>query len=633
MADGAHDFPTLESESGITPSEREEIRTHIEKVATENRIPVEAAQFSLPQARRGVLMPTIVNAAAVLAVLVAALVLTLVFRHGERRLETQATQYASVEGRLIRELRAESDQQMSSKQKEIDEVRQKLRDLEQQQQTLEQTFNDKLRQKEAEFKALLKQEVEAERARLLSRGLGQAELDRQMQKYEAERRTYYERQLADYRKQLEAQKRQVQADIDRLRSEYTARLDQLQKEQRQIVADYQQRESNLRVQLEQKTQVMERLRTQNIADLEAAQRELARLTQVSERTTSVENQIDGLTVRIRDALVAADTAGALTRVHDLQGYLRQDAVRNASGLGGRIRTETFFLNQLESTLNEQLKSEASAGSQSLTSELELLGRIRDLSKSATAARTDEARLEAYRGILSAMPEVKTASDAVTLDAAKTAVDTEREAFSAELQSALTEQAANASASQQAVSTTAGKQISDLMQKLSLLDASSREQNARMLASLAARARTTPQNLDRRIDDLNGTEDQLNAIRAAFATYVKQDQAARAANPADAMTASRQELNKFLRDEAVRRIFSDMADRVNALYTATQTAGSSAALANASEIIADVAKQPTLKAGRQLLEYELGSVKDDAQLKAMLTAIDDILAKAQAAGAP
>ncbi len=633
MADGAHDFPTLESESGITPSEREEIRTHIEKVATENRIPVEAAQFSLPEARRGVLLPTIVNAAAILAVLLAALVLSLVFRHGEQRLQTQATQYASVEGRLIRELRSESDQQMSNKQKEIDEVRQKLKDLEQQQQTLEQTFNDKLRQKEEEFKTQLKQEVQAERERLLSQGVGKADLDRQMAKYEAERRSFYERQLADYRKQLESQKRQVQADIDRLRSEYSTRLDQLQKEQRQIVADFQQRESNLRVQLEQKTQVMERLRTQNVADLEAAQRELARLTQASEKTTSVENQIDGLTVRIRDALVAADTAEALNRVHDLQGYLRQDGVRNASGLSGRIRTETFFLNQLESTLNDQLKTQASASAQSLTSELELLGQIRDLSKTAAAAKTDDAKLAAYKGIVSTMPEVKTASDALSLDAAKTAVDAEREAFQTELQNALNTQAASASATQQAMSTTAGKQISDLMQKLSQLDASSREQNTRMIASLAARARTTPQNLDKRIDDLNGTEDQLNAIRAAFATYVKQDQAAKAANPADPMTASRQELNKFLREEAIRRIFADMADRVNALYTATQSAGSSAALANASDIVASVAKQPTVKAGRQLLQYELGTAGDDAQLKAMLTAIDDILAKAQAAGAP
>lgn len=645
MADSARDFPTLETESGITASEREEIRAHIERVTTENRIPVEAADFSLGSARRGVLLPTIVNVAAVVAIGVAGLVLGLVFRQGERRLETQAAQYASVEGKLIRELRAESQQMMSNKQKEIEEVRQKLRDLEQQQKDLEGTFATRLAQKEEEFREQLKKEVEAERTRLLTQGLGQAEMERLLRKYEAERKAYYDQQLVAFRKSLEAERAQLQADITRLRSEYTTRLSRLEQEQRQIVSDYEKRETNLRLQLEQKTMVMDRLRTQNTSDLEAAQRELGRLTQEHAQTVSIENQIDGMANRIMEATMAGDTATALARVRELQGFLHQDRVRSVASMSSRLRTEIFLLNQLQAELEERLQLQSSSASHTLTEELALLGQIRMLSQDASASRDDNAKLDLYRKIAASMPELRVASDAIAQDAARQAVEKEREAFRVELETALAAQAASLAPGQtpggaggqgaQAGAAAGGdtavlaRQIEELTQKLSQQEARDKEESGKRLDALASRARTTRDNLDRRIDALNSAEDQMNAAKTAFASYVKQDKEARSANPSDPMTASRQELNKFLRDEAVRRIFLDIADRVNALYAATQTAGSSAALANAAEILTDVAKQPTLKASRQLLQHEITNGGLDAQLKAILTSLDGMLARAQA----
>jgi hypothetical protein len=625
MSDAAHDFPALEAETGITATEREEIRAHIEKVATENRLPVEASQFALHQARRGVLLPAVVNVSALVAVVLAAVVLSLVFRRGEQRVQTQASQYASIEGRLIRELRAESSQMISSKQKEIEEVRQRLRDLEQQQRDLEQTFTDKLKAKEEEYRVQLKQEVDAERARLLTRGVGQAELEPLLKKYEAERKAYYDQQLAAYRRSLEAERNQLQTDINKLRSEYTTRLQQLENDQRQIVADYEKREATLRVQLDQKTQVMDRLRAQNVVSLDSAQKQLTALTQAREKVNAIENQIDGLSAQVMQAVSGGDTASALERVKDLQAFLRQDTVRALPTLSGRLRTELFLLNQLQLSLEQRLSAESSAAAQSLTSELELLGQIRRLSQEAARKRDPAAQLEVYRRIIASMPELKTASDALSQDAVKGAVEKER----AEVAAAQVP-AAGAGDSGAASSTDDRAARS---QEVAVLEARYKAENARQLDAIAARARTTRQDLDKRIDRLNASDDQLTAARAAFSAYVTREAQAKSANPADAMTASRQELNRFLRDDSVRKIFSDIADHVNALYTATQTAGSSAALADAAEIVADVARQPTLKAQRLLLQHELSSAKADPSLTSILTSLDEMLAKEEAAAAP
>ena len=627
MSDGAHDFPALETETGITASERDEIRTHIEKVATENRIPVEASQFALHQARRGVLLPAVVNIAAAVLVVVAALVLSLVFRHGEQRLQTQASQYSSIEGRLIRELRAESTQLISSKQKEIEEVRQKLQDLEQQQRDLEQSFADKLKKKEEEFKTQIKLEVDAERARLLTKGVGQAELEPLIKKYEAERKAYYDQQLAAYRRSLESERNQLQTDINKLRSEYSARLQKLERDQRQIVSDYEKREATLRIQLDQKTQVMDRLRAQNIVDIDAAQKELSTLSQAREKVGAIENQIDGLSARIMEAVSSGDTASALQKVNELQAFLRQDTVRALPALSGRLRTELFLLNQLQLGLESRLSAETSAASQSLTSELELLGQIRRLSQEAAKIRDPDAQLEVYRRIIASMPELKTASDALSMDAAKSAVEKELADAAAGEQVSATDASAGNPASVSAANGAARAQ------EIALLEARYTAESVRQMDALAARARTTRQDLDKRIDQLNASEDQLSAARSAFSAYVAKEAKAKSANPAEAMTASRQELNRFLRDDSVRKIFSDIADHVNALYTATQTAGSSAALADAAEIVADVAKQPTLKAQRLLLQHELSSAKADSSLKSILTSLDEMLAKEEAAGAP
>jgi hypothetical protein len=79
---------------------------------------------------------------------------------------------------------------------------------------------------------------------------------------------------------------------------------------------------------------------------------------------------------------------------------------------------------------------------------------------------------------------------------------------------------------------------------------------------------------------------------------------------------------------VRRLFSDVSERVNALYAATQTAGSSAALADAQQILETVAKQPSVKAARQLLQFEMGNAAGNERLNAILSAIDGVLAKSE-----
>jgi len=565
MAGSGIDFPELADDAGVSPAEREEIRAKIEMVVTENRIPVEATSFKPEGARRGILVPILVNAGIVIVAVAVILVLGLSSDRDDSRLRAQETQYSSVEGRLIRELRTEAQRQMSLKQREIQEVRDRLKELESRQAELKRDFDAKIKLKEAEFKALLEREIEAERARLATAGVGAAEIDARIKRFEADRRAYYEKELAKYRAQLEDERARMQADIDKLKTEYQTRLAALEREQRQIAVDYERRESELKTQLEQKTRIMERLSEARAGDLAAARAELASLVKAEASTTAIENQIDGLASRIRDELAAGDGEAALARVRELRAFLSRDEVRASSRLSGRIRSESILLAELEELLIGSLKPQ------------ETLASISPVQAAPVQAAS-----------VQAVPP--SAADRAASDAA----DAARRA--------------------------AEERISRLESQL--------EAEKRALADLASRAGAEAPALASRIDALKRSEAQLARAKAAYAAYVKSEAAARKANPADPNAVARLELSKFLRGADAASLFPDIATRVDSLYTATQSAGSSAALADAADIVKSASSQPNVKASRQYLAYEISSLKDGDPLKDILKAVDAAMAKAE-----
>jgi DNA repair exonuclease SbcCD ATPase subunit len=437
MASDQTNLPALNNESGITEQERAEIQAHIEHVATENRITVDASHFSLKSARRGLLFPLLVNGIAVIGALAVILLLGRAFRADAQEVQTQVSGYSSIEGRLIRELRAESRQLLQAKEREIELVRRQLQELEAEQAALEESIEERLTEREAELRQQLQEEIEAERARLIAEGLGDDEIERLMEQFEAERRAYYEQQLEEYRQELEAERAALQADIDRLRQEYNSRLQELERERQAIIAEYEQREEDLRVELEQRTAVLERIRSETAVDLEQAQRELARLERQEQQVQAVEDQIVGQMDRIRDALLNQNPQTAVTRIDALLDFLQEESVVALTELSERRAVDVFLLNQLRSLLTDQLEEETGTGT--LTSELRLLGQIRSLSRAAQGTTESDRTLEVFDELVRTIPEVAVAHRALVEDAVDTAVtnlrEQDREAVERTIQSA------------------------------------------------------------------------------------------------------------------------------------------------------------------------------------------------------
>lgn len=419
----------IDVESGFSDEEKREVREYIDEVSSGNRLPAQEAAFDRKSARPGLLIPLIVNGAAIVVVLVGVLILQSAFRREQAGVQNEAIEYASIEGRLIRELRAESQEQILEKEQEIVSIRARLLALEADQTALnEQDVEAVIAAREAELRAEIEAEIAAERARLIAEGLNNEEIDRLMDEFEAEREAFYQQQIAQIRAEEQQIRLDLQDNIDNLRQELNSRLNALEQERDDILAEFQEREQNLRVQLEQRTQVLELARVEATTDLEAAQRELAELEREAENVESIQNQIIGQIEAVQRAIVDDNADLALARIDALTAFLAEDQVLEIEEIARRRESDLFLLRQLRTLVLADTQTEQ-VEARSITQELRLIGQIRRLSEEAQGAPTEQAR-ETFQVLLDTLPEVSQAHQQVVNQVRDEAVEeiriTERE---------------------------------------------------------------------------------------------------------------------------------------------------------------------------------------------------------------
>jgi chromosome segregation ATPase len=638
-------------EANLTSQEQEEIRAHINEVARESRIAVAEEAFVPSEARRGLGLPLGVAAGAVILAAAGVLVLTLVFRRTEAVSRAEAGQYVSVEGRLIRALREESQEQLGAKNQEIDAIRGRLVELEEQQRSLESDIARRLAQREEEIRRQLQSEIDAERARLVAAGTGNEQLAGLMARFEAERRSFYERQMQEYRRQLEAERAGLQADIQRLRTQYQQQLAALQNDRERLVEEFSRKEAQLRSQLQQRTQVLAASPAPAQQQAEAAGRALAELNQRAEAERAVEAQVVGQIERIRQALARGDAAAALPLVRSLQGYLGGQSPLSTAALASRRDTDLFLLGQLEQSLQRRADEEQ-GGAQpgSLARDLETVRRLRRVASTAAGPLTDDERGQLVGQIVASLADLGVAqktleqllfagerkqfetrlADQQTARAALETTLRQRDEALARSQAALAALSEQSAAARRE----SDGRIAQLeeQERLARRDATRAqlEDSLRESNTARQRAEASERELQQRVGQLAAYEEQVRVVQQRYKQYVAAVEAARARDPAAASTAARQELNEFLQSAEVRRLFTDLAPRVDALFAATQTAGSSAALSDAADIARDIASQPTRQAALAKLRFEKTQAANakDEQLLAILSAMESALTAAQ-----
>ena len=410
MADNSvtliEDMHSSDSVSGFTEQEQQEIQASIEQITEESRVAPSDDAFLLEDTPRGIVLPTAVLGAVIVVVGVSFFLMSRSFLQNELTIQSEAGEYTSIEGRLIRELREESREEIGEKEAEIEEIRSQLGVLEDEQTTLLATFDDRVEEREARIRSELEREIQAERTRLIAQGIDNQELERLMISFEAERNAFYQTQLQGFRAELEAEQDALQANINTLRSQYQRQIQVLETERDTLLVQSRQREDALRAQLEAQTRAAEDADA-STAEIEAARTELAELARVSEEQRAVETQIIGQFERIRRALEQADTATALDQVAALTDFLNTERVIAVESVAARRESDLFLLTQLRRMIEARIEAEAQSRQQqeadlTLLEELAVLDQLRGLAQQLETDEAAEAQLQVATDALAAL---------------------------------------------------------------------------------------------------------------------------------------------------------------------------------------------------------------------------------------
>ena len=388
-------------EDGISREEKEFLQEEIEKLLGQNRIQISAETLAYIPKRRGALLPLASNLLIFLIVAGAIGLAALLFNRQEASIAGGSAVILTAESKLIAALKQESEQQLLQRDRAIGEIQQRLGQLSQEQEQLRAGIQAALAAKEQQLKEGFEQRLAEERDRLAQQGLSSAAIEDRLRDLEAVLRGRYEEQVAEARRQAEAELATREAAARNLADQYQRKLAQAQTERTLLQGQLELREAELQEQFRERQSRLE-------SDQVRAAEELAALQQQREQERLALDQILSGYDRVNQALQAGNYPAALGGLQSLRDFFNEPGFSSLPAIQSRRSVEMSLIGSLEElvrTRQSRLESDTAAlleASALLASVAERVDRGDALLRSGDlpAAR------QAYREALSRIPAVE-----------------------------------------------------------------------------------------------------------------------------------------------------------------------------------------------------------------------------------
>jgi len=398
-AAGREEF-AFDPDSGISREEQKEIRQEIEKVASSSRMKVSPEMFAVKAAKQGVLFPILVNIGAIVALAAGLAVLYLLFQRGESQAARQDTAGITAEGKLLAEVKKESEARLQEKNQQIDQIQGRLAEIDKQRQDLQANMDAKVQARESQLRASMTAELDAERARLQKQGLSDQDIQKRLADLEAQKNSAFNAQLAAFRTQADADRKKSESALQDLRSQFNADLAKANADRQRVLSDSRQREADLQAQLAQRTQELQSAQAQT-------QQQLAALTSQKQQEDLVSQQLVGLYSVAQTDIAAKNYPKALTSLQAISSYVNSSDVAVLPGIARRRPVDLFIVDSLTTLVQGEI-DKGKVDTASLVDAANRINEVRSLVSSADgllrAGRVADAET-AYGHALATIPEI------------------------------------------------------------------------------------------------------------------------------------------------------------------------------------------------------------------------------------
>ena len=393
----------LEEGSGISREDQQEILQEIEKVSEESRISVTPETMAIKAAKKGFLFPLLVNILFVVLLAGGGYGLYYLFQRGETVLMEEGGAIASAGGKLIEELKKESEAALQAKNREINQIQAQLQDIDEQRQALQANMDQKVAAREAELRSALEAELAAERERLRQQGISEADINSRLQSLESEKTATFQSELDTFKQQAEQERLRQEDNLKTLQQEYQQNLAQAETDRQRVQQEAEAREAELRSQLDAQSAQLEQ------ATLEA-KAQLNKLAAQQEKQILAAGQLTGFYSKVKKDLQAGNYDGALEDLEAIKEYLDDPSVATLPNILQRREIELFVVDSISSLVEGQMQK-TEVDTTSLIASADLLNTMKNrvIEGDALFRQGEIAGAEAkYREALNLVPEINKA---------------------------------------------------------------------------------------------------------------------------------------------------------------------------------------------------------------------------------
>jgi hypothetical protein len=349
---GPHEL-RVDEEEGITSEEREKILSQIDGAVSEGRLRITNETFQFSARRRGGLLPAVVNIVAVVVVAAGVALALFLSRQQERNIVSPPTAILSAEGKLIADLKAETQAQLQGKDREISSIRQQIAGFDAERAKIKQDAEAQVSVKQKELQDAMNAQLDAERKRLEASGLTEKAVNDRLAALQEKASADMASQLAAFRAKADADSAAKDKAIADLQAQYQTSLSQAQSERAQLQADAAKKQADLEAGYQARQLALQK-------DTAAAQAELARLRDQQSQQQLMLDQILSWYQKARDQIQAGKPDAALGVLSDFRAYLNSDAVSAVSSVAQRRPVDLFLVDSLEQLVKAQASQAASA---------------------------------------------------------------------------------------------------------------------------------------------------------------------------------------------------------------------------------------------------------------------------------
>jgi hypothetical protein len=393
----------FDESSGISKEDQKEVIKEIEKAASRNKLAAGPQAFILKAQKKGIMMPLLVNLLAVFLLAAGGGVLYYFYQRGESTLKEEAVAITTAEGKLIEELKKESEAKLLAKNREIDQIQGRLSAIDAERQELARNLEAKVAAREQELRRGMEAALGAEREKLRQQGIAEQDITRRLERLETQKGAELQAQIEGFRRKAEEEKAQAENNLKALQQEYRAGLAQASAERQKVLDEARQRESELKSQLEARTQALE-------AESQQARQELSRIAEQRAKEQRASNQLLGFYYQIKADMQSGRLDQALATVEGVRAYLNDPAIVALPGVRERREVEFFVLDSIASLVKSEMqKGQADTGSLAAAANLLAGLRSRVAEGDALLARGQASEAGAQYGeALALIPEINKA---------------------------------------------------------------------------------------------------------------------------------------------------------------------------------------------------------------------------------